>query len=421
LDLDAIETAARRLALSLAGRAVERRLNADESDHAGPTLPCRCGGDARYAGRSKKTFMTSLGEITLSRAYYHCPACEAGFCPRDRDLGIEDATLSPALVRMTGFAASMVSFAESHALLKELAGVDVDAKQAERTSESLGRDIADDERKDQETQAPSAPTMYLGMDGTGVPMRKGEVAGRTGKQPDGSAKTREAKLVTVWTAEGRDAKGTPVRDEGSVTYSAAIESAAQADTEDAPSAFAQRVEREAYRRGFDRAKRQAVLGDGAPWIWNLADEHFPDAVQIVDRFHVKHHLSDVAKAIYGPTGTIAEEWAKRRHEELDEGRLDPLLQALRRQADAHEEARQCVEYISRNRHRMQYPEFHAQGLCTSTGVVESGCNLIVGKRLKHSGMHWTLDGANAVIALRCCIKSGRFEDFWEKRADRRAV
>ena len=111
------------------------------------------------------------------------------------------------------------------------------------------------------------PTLYLGMDGTGVPVRKDELVGRTGKQPDGSARTREVKLVTLWSAQTRDKNGVPERDPGSISYSAAIESAAQKDTDDMPSAFAARVQREAVRRGFDDANRRVVLGDGAKWIW----------------------------------------------------------------------------------------------------------------------------------------------------------
>ena len=136
IDFEAIETAARRQALHLAARAVERRLNEDESDHVGPTLPCRCGQAAHYAGRHAKTITTVLGEIALLRAYYHCAACGAGFSPRDREMGIEGASLSPALVRMTGLVGSMVSFVEGHTLLKELAGVPVDSKQVERTAEA---------------------------------------------------------------------------------------------------------------------------------------------------------------------------------------------------------------------------------------------------------------------------------------------
>jgi hypothetical protein len=257
------------------------------------------------------------------------------------------------------------------------------------------------------------------MDGTGVPMRPSELIGRVGKQPDGSSKTREVKLATVWSAEGRDEEGTPVRDAGSVSYSAAIESAATRDIDKSPSAFAQRVEREAQRRGFDRAQRQVVLGDGAPWIWNLAGEHFPGAVQIVDRFHAKQKLSEVAKSVYGPASDLTKEWARQRHEELDAGHIEAVLHALRLHAPKDAEARKGIDYIQRNRERMRYAEFRAAGLCTSTGVVEAGCKVAIATRCKRAGMHWTVAGADAIIALRCCKLSGRFEDFWKRRSPTR--
>jgi hypothetical protein len=322
---------------------------------------------------------------------------------------------------MVGLAAAMVSFQEADELMRELAGVPVGAKAVERTAEALGREIARDEQTVVESSPPCAPTMYLGMDGTGVPMRGSEVEGRQGKQPDGSSKTRAVKLVTVWSAEGRDDEGIPVRDPGSITYSAPIESAATDDTDEELSEFATRVDREARRRGFDRALRRAVLGDGAVWIWNLADELFPGAVQIVDLFHAKGHLSDVAKAIYGVGSDLAVHWAKLRHDELDEGKLDAVLAALSAHAEIDDEARKCVEYVTRNRNRMRYPEFRAQGLCVSTGVVEAGCKVAIGTRLKRAGMHWTVAGADAIIALRCYKLSGRFEDFWERRSAQRRL
>jgi len=416
LDFEAIETAARRQALQLTARAVERRLNADTSDHAGPTLRCDCGKMARYAGRHQKTFLSALGPLRLERAYYHCDACKAGLCPRDRTLGLEASSLSPALTRMVGLVGAMVSFVEGSELMNELAGVAVEARQVERTAEALGREIADDERHVLVPESPPAPTLYLGMDGTGIPMRPSELEGRTGKQPDGSAKTREVKLCTVWTAEARDDEGHAVRDPGSVTYSAAIETAASRDTDKEPSQFARRVDREARRRGFDQAKRRVVLGDGALWIWNLADEQLVGAIQIVDLYHAKQHLSDVAKAIYGPTSDLGRQWARQRHDELDEGKLDALMQALRIHAEHNDEARKCLDYVTRNQKRMRYPDFRAQRLCVSTGVVEAGCKVAIGTRLKRAGMHWTVAGANAIAALRCCKLSGRFEQFWERRS-----
>ena len=420
MDFEAIETAARRQALRLAARALEQRLNADTSDHVGPQLPCSCGAPAQYHGRHRKTFESVLGPLHLERAYYHCAQCESGFCPRDGALRLELFSLTPGVLRMTGSTAALVSFAESSALLHELAGVEVSAKQVERAAEALGAEIADDECNCVEKTGEVAPTMYLGMDGTGVPMRTAEVAGRSGKQPDGSAKTREAKLVTVWTAESRDEQGVPLRDPGSVTYSAAIESAAAADTSPARSDFAERVWREATRRGFTEASRCAVLGDGSAWIWNTTRELFPQAAQILDRYHAKEALHRTAQSIFGVTGET-KPWATARCEELDGGRLRDIVHALRTHSASCADATKCALYVFHNRARMRYPRFRALGLCTSTGVLEAGCKAAIGTRLKRTGMHWTVPGANAIIALRCCKLSGRFEDFWERRQERAAA
>ena len=299
-DFEAIEVAARREALRIAGLAVARRLNVDHSDHAAAYLPCpRCAAQARYAGRREKVITSVLGELTVSRAYYNCDRCEAGFCPRDRELGVEQDSLSPHVLRMVGIVGARVSFEEGHELLQELAAVEISTKQIEREAERLGAQILEDELLvvEPDTNDPLPATLYMGLDGTGIPMRASELVGRRGKQEDGSSKSREVKLVTVWSAEGRDKEGAPVRDEGSVTYSAAIESAACRDTDKELSEFAKRVGREAARRRFEQAARRAILGDGAPWIWNIAAELFPSAIQIVDRFHANEHLSAVGKAI----------------------------------------------------------------------------------------------------------------------------
>jgi hypothetical protein len=327
--------------------------------------------------------------------------------------------LSPGVLRMVGMVGAMVSFEEGHELLRELAGVEVSTKHVERAAESLGWEAAQDERRVVEPPPANdriAATLYLGMDGTGVPMRASELEGREGKQPDGSSKTREVKVVTVWSAEGRDKEGIPVRDPGSVSYSAAIESAATRDTDKTPSEFAQRVEREAQRCGFDRAKRRVVLGDGAPWVWNLADELFPGTIQIVDRFHAKQKLSDVAKSIFGPESGLGKEWGRQRHDELDAGDIEAVLNSLRVHAPKDNEARKCVDYVQRNRQRMRYAKFRAEGLCTSTGVVEAGCKVAIGTRCKRAGMHWTVAGADTIIALRCYKLSRRFDDFWQRRS-----
>jgi hypothetical protein len=253
-DIEAIKVAARREALRVAGLAVTRHLNADSSAHPGANLPCpRCATKARYAGRREKVFLTTLGQMRLSRAYYHCDHCQAGFCPRDRSLDLHDSYLSPHVQRMVGLVGARVSFDEGHDLLGNLAGIEVPTKEVEREAERLGKQIADDERRatDPDISGELPPTLYMGLDGTGIPMRTSELAGRCSKQPDGSSKCREVKLVTVWSAEAWDTEGVPVRDEGSVSYSAAIETAASRDTDKELSIFAQRVAREAARRRFE--------------------------------------------------------------------------------------------------------------------------------------------------------------------------
>ena len=250
-------------------------------------------------------------------------------------------------------------------------------------------------------------------------MRATEVQGRAGKQPDGSARTRESKLCAVWSAEKRDPEGRPIRDPGSVTYTAAIESAATKDTDTQLSDFAQRVEREGQRRRFGQAQRQVVLGDGAKWIWNLTEELFPEAIQIVDRYHVLERLHQVSRHL-SLDEDARQAWVQQRRQELEAGQIEAILTSLSRHTECPE-VQQASGYFRDNRHRMNYAQFRKQGLCTSSGVLEAGCKNVLGARLKRSGMHWTVRGANAITALRCTRLSGRFEDFWEWRADLRAA
>jgi len=173
LDFEALEMTLRQGTLRLAACAIEQRLNADTSDEMGSCIPCRCGGEAQFTGRRSKQFHSVLGPLRLQRAYYYCPACGHGFFPRDQHLGIENTSLSPALTRMIGMVGALVSFQEGRELLRELAGVVVDAKQVERTAEALGEEIAEDERhhSDPLESFPLPTTLYLGIDGTGIPLR----------------------------------------------------------------------------------------------------------------------------------------------------------------------------------------------------------------------------------------------------------
>ena len=415
LDFETLEGVVRETSLRTGAAVLESMINATGNDIPPAITHPDDGTVLTYAGKRTKTFVTVLGEIALTRGYY-TDGAGRGYFPRDRNLGFDTDCLSGGVKRMIGHTAAILSFQESSLMIRNLAGLHVGSKQVERAGETLGQQIISTERSEVVQAAACSATMYLGMDGTGCPMRKEETQGRTGKQPDGSAKTREVKLAVVFSADSRDSHGKPTRDVGSVSYNAAIESAATADVDESPSRFGQRVERETQRRGFDTAARRVVIGDGAKWIWNMADEQFPDAVQIIDLFHAKGTISNAAKAIFGAQSEFGAQWAKTCRDELEAGKLDSIIEKLEAFTENSKDARQCREYLITNRKRLNYPRFRKLGLCTSSGIVESGCKHVIGARVKQSGMHWTVRGANAIIALRCFKLSNRFDAFMDRRS-----
>ena len=219
-----------------------------------------------------------------------------------------------------------------------------------------------------------------------------------------------AKLGCIFTQTTVDKEGRPVRDEASTSYTGAIEDA---------ETFGWRLYREAIRRGMNRAHEVNVLGDGAPWIWNIAEEHFPHARQIVDLYHAREHYGNVARACLGQEKDKMYRWMDARRLELDDGRVEDVIIAIKHlstSATVKELCEREMGYFEKNKERMRYAEFRRRGLFVGSGVLEAGCRAVIGQRLKQSGMHWSVSGANSIIALRCCLFSNRWEDFWEYRA-----
>jgi hypothetical protein len=419
LDLEASETAIRSAMLEMGGQLLEKLLNGDGGGYRGTHIDCGRGHQAVFVDYRDKEVLTVLSTVHVRRAYYHCAACEGGVFPKDRELDIVGTSLSPGVRRMVGRVGGKESFEQGCQDLEELAGVVLKTKQVERVSEGLGAQIEalwKQERKGilsgkVEPLLPAVQKLYIAMDGTGVPVVPRETAGRRGKDAIGKAKTREAKIGCVFTQTKLDAEGYPVRDEQSTTYVGAIET-----VED----FGPRIYAEAIRRGLRQAQKVIVLGDGAPWIWGIAAQYFPFATQIVDLYHAREHLADLGKLIYATASEKAREWTAARKTELDAGDVEAVVTAMKslrpRQYTVREEIRKAIDYFEINKDRMRYAEFRRQGLFIGSGVVEAGCKTVIGLRLKQSGMRWTVDGANAIIALRCCQLNARWEEFWESRA-----
>jgi hypothetical protein len=419
LDLEASEMAIRAAMHQLGGVLLEKLLNSDGGGYRGAHLDCSQGHPAEFVGYRGKQILTVLSSVDVQRAYYHCARCESGWAPKDQELDVVGSSFSPGVRRMMGRVGAKQPFEQGRADLQELAGVLVKTKQVERVSVQLG--VQFEALCQREQQAilsgklapllPPVPILYIAIDGTGVPVVPRETEGRRGKDATGKAKTREAKIGCVFTQTKQDEEGYPVRDEDSTSYVGAIETA---------EIFASRIYAEAVRRGLRQAQKVVVLGDGGPWIWGIAAQCFPGAIEIVDLYHAREHLANLGKVVYGSTGGEARQWAAARGKQLDDGEVEALITSMKRlrprQNKAGEEVGKAIHYFQSNKERMRYAQFRQQGLFVGSGVVEAGCKTVVGLRLKQSGMRWTVHHANAIIALRCCQLSRRWEEFWEQRA-----
>lgn len=423
MDLEAVEGAIRAAALSAGAKVLEALLGDVGVGRRGEPVRCGfgCGAAMESSGVRGKTVHTMMGPLWFERSRYTCPACGKRRYPGDGELGLCGASRSPGLQRQIARLGAKEPFREVARDLRELAGLDVSPKDCERIAEAVGEDVERRDRAERKRLYAAAAlrsaliktiaTLYIEFDGTGVPMTAEETAGRKGKQKDGAAKTREAKLGCVFTQTAFDEEGRPIRDPASTSFTGAIENS---------TVFGRRIFAEAVRRGYFQAMRVVIITDGAEWIKTIAGEHFPNAIHIIDLYHAREHLVELCKLISGQDLKRFNRRKDRWWEALDAGNIEKIIEeaqaCLPRNATEGKDARQQIGYFEKNKERMRYKAFKDQGYFLGSGVIEAGCKTIVGQRLKQSGMEWSVRGANAIIALRCMEASGRTEDYWEKRA-----
>ncbi len=420
LDLEAVEVAMRSALHRAGGAALTELLQFPAPPADQRRLPCPCGQHAHYRELRSKPVLTAVGRVEVSRPYYVCPHCHAGRFPVDAALDIENTEFSPGVRRMQAMVGQDAPFAQGREQMQVLAGLEVTAKSVERTAEAVGADLARREEKEIEqalqldlpaVAGEPIPILYVQMDGTGIPAVKKETVGRQGKTAGQPAHTREVKLGCVFTQTTWDKQGYPIRDADSTTYTGAIETAEE---------FGRRLFLETWKRGWSRARLRVVMGDGAEWIRNLAALHFPGAILIVDLYHARQHLWEVARTLYPYDEGKRKGWMKFHQKRLlDKGKIEKLVAALRAIPASNSEVADKLhteaDYFERNAERMRYPKFRRQHLFVGSGVIEAGCKTVIASRLKRSGMFWTVRGANAILALRCSYLNGRFEDYWESR------
>jgi hypothetical protein len=419
LDLEATEFYIRSHLFKAGAKALERLI----SEHLAKAAAPVCNSNhlpttMKSTGKRPKTIRTIFGEVPVFRRRYQCPICQRVCFPADNLLGVGNGRFSPGLQRMMAHVGAARPFAQSSEDLRLLANVKVDAKEVERIAEKVGQEIDAWMQKEsgQATLLAAAgkPTvrdapkrLYVSFDGTGVPMTRKDLEGRPGK--NGPAKTREVKVGCVFTQTTVNDEGFAVRDEASTSYVAAIEESVD---------FGYRIRGEAIRRGLEQAQDVTVLTDGQTYNKSIVQEHFSKARHIVDVQHAKDHLTaftrDVAREEVGAR------WHVEAEKVLLEGRIEDLVEMFRKHLPRSGKRRKAGQrechYFESNKDRMRYAAFRAEGCFIGSGVVEAACRVVVGQRLKNSGMFWSVRGANAILALRCATLSNRFENFWENRA-----
>ena len=298
LDLEATEMALRSAMHHAGATAFNELLRFPAPAAEQRSIPCACGRRASYQELRSKPLLTAVGEVTVSRPYYLCANCHRGQFPADVELDIQETEFSPGVRRMLATAGQERAFNRGRLQMKLLADLEVTTKAVERTSEAIGEDIAAREQVEIQRAVQldlpvivgePIPVLYVQVDGTGVPVVKKETVGRQGKMEGQPAHTREAKLGCVFTQTTWGPEGYAIRDPGSTTYVGAIETAEE---------FGKRIYLEAWKRGWNRAVKKVFMGDGSEWIWNVAGLHFPGATQIVDLFHARQHLWDLARKLY---------------------------------------------------------------------------------------------------------------------------
>jgi hypothetical protein len=360
--------------------------------------------DERFHSHQTRTVCTVLGPICLRRPYYR--GAQGGRYPLDEVLGLHDQ-YTPAVVQLLCWAGAMdSSFDLASETLARFAGLAIPGRQVQRVVNAFGPQAANwmHNRPSEGLPAP-VEVLNIQTDMTGIPARPEELQGIQGKQPDGTAKTRQIKLGCVFT-QSRNAQGDPQRDPASSTYLAAF-----CDRTD----FGALLWSEALKRGYATARKTVFIGDGAEWIWNLVSDRFSDAVQIVDFYHACEHLHALCQALEPDerrAQALFDKWRKR----LKNNGLPRILHEVSlRLVSLRSSAREAVEdqlpYFHTNAARMTYRTFRRQGYFIGSGAIEGACRHIVAQRTKLSGMRWLCSGAENVLAFRCLIKSNLFDAY----------
>jgi hypothetical protein len=363
------------------------------------TVPCACGAQASYRRSRPATVTTLLGQLTYTRATYSCARCQQGHAPLDQQLQVAAGSLSLGLQELLAFlGATQASFAEAAAVLERLCLVQVCPTSVRSVTEEVGAQLL------QHTQAAATSAQHA----TAQPAPQPGVPARLYVSMDGvlvhcrGSGWREIKTGCVYTTRAIRSRRTPHQRMLRMQHPSYEAALAEAE------AFGWQLYVEARRRGVTQADEVIVVADGAHWIWNLAEQLFPGATQIVDWYHASQYVWNAASALYGDGTSARSEWAQQQLDALWEGRVADVLLELQAHAQLGGALDEALSYYTTHRNRMDYPSYRARDLQIGSGTIESTCKQLVSARLKQAGMIWSEAGATAVVEVRAWLKSGRW-------------
>jgi hypothetical protein len=370
------------------------------AQHPTPDIPCPCGDQARKLRMRPATVTTVLGPITYHRAYYQCPSCRQTQTPLDTQLQVCAGSFSAGVQELLALlGATQDSFAQAAQVFERLCLVQVCPNSVRAATEDLGQTlIAHDQQVIAAAQesppdlatAPTPERLYVSMDGVVAHMRDGG--------------WKEIKTGCVYTTRTRVSRKQPDAREVRAETQSYVVALQDADT------FGWHVWAEAVRRQVDAASEVVVLGDGAHWIWNLAELHFPEATQIVDWYHASQYLWQAAPVIAGSDSAQRTAWAREQETALWEGNVAAVLAALQPHAGRSDAVDDAISSYTNHQHRMDYATYRARGLQIGSGTIESACKQLVSARLKLAGMIWNTTGAEAVAVVRAWLRSERWDE-----------
>lgn len=401
-----IETGLKAALFADARGMVESLLNDPQVEVAGAH---KLTGEKR-GGMQEKTVQSMFGSIRLRREYFYHPGRGCGRYPLDEALGLENG-YTPAAVRLMCRAGARDAYEEGSADLLAYAGLEISAQEINRMVQRIGPQMRSEmEAEKLAEQAAEVPRLYVSCDGTGVPMRRSELAGVKGKGADGKASTREVKVGCVFTQHPKEGED-PFRDTASTSYIATLRKCGS---------FGPLLRKEACRRGMGRAEEIVFIADGAAWIWETARTCFSGAVEILDYYHAHEYLVEIIDLLYGKNTELGKQQIENWKDMLFEDRVSEVIAASRALAadlgtSEKEIADAKINYLVNNQTRMLYGSYKRKGYFYGSGVIEAGCKSVIGKRAKQSGMFWSEKGAEDVLAIRTALYSDRFDQYWDRR------